>query len=61
VFPLGLLQDLAREGFIKRVGNKNISFRGFSTDLKLMYEQAAPAIAHEVERSQADGVLLTGG
>jgi D-proline reductase (dithiol) PrdB len=61
VFPMPLLQDLAQEGFIRRVANKNIGFRGFSKDLKMMYEQVAPAIAHEVERSQADAVLLTPG
>ena len=61
VFPLALLQDLAREGFIRRVSNKNIGFRGFSTDLKTMYEQVAPAIAMEIERSQAEAVLLTPG
>jgi D-proline reductase (dithiol) PrdB len=61
VFPLALLQDLAREGFIRRVSNKNIGFRGFSTDLKTMYEQVAPAIASEIERSQAEAVLLTPG
>ncbi len=61
VFPLQLLQDLEREQFIRRVSNKNIGFRGFSTNLKLMYEQVAPAIAHEIERSQAEAVLLTAG
>jgi D-proline reductase (dithiol) PrdB len=52
VFPLGLLHDLAKEGFIKKVSN---------TDLKAQYERLAPAIAHEIERSQADAVVLTGG
>ena len=61
VFPLGLLNELANEGFIRRVSNKNIGFRGFSTDLKKMYEVASPAIATEIERSQADAVVLTGG
>ncbi len=61
VFPLGLLHDLAQEGFIKRVSNKHIGFRGYAKDLKAMYERSAPAIAHEIERSQADAVLLTAG
>src|SRR6266481_8698851 len=61
VFPMELLQEFAKEGVIKRVGNKNIGFRGFTTNLKLMYEQVAPAIAAEIERSQAEGVVLTGG
>jgi D-proline reductase (dithiol) PrdB len=61
VFPLGLLQELARDGFIRGVANKNIGFRGFSKDLKVMYEKVAPAIAHDIERSQAEAVLLTPG
>jgi D-proline reductase (dithiol) PrdB len=61
MFPLALLHDLAKEGFIRKVSNKHIGFRGFSTDLKGMYEDAAPKIANEIERSQAEGVLLTGG
>jgi D-proline reductase (dithiol) PrdB len=61
IFPLALLHDLAQEGFIRRVGNKNVGFRGFSTDLKDMYERVCPEIAAEIERSQADAVLLTAG
>jgi D-proline reductase (dithiol) PrdB len=61
IFPLGLLHDLAKEGFIRKVSNKHIGFRGFSTDLKGMYEDTAPKIAAEIERSQAEGVVLTGG
>lgn len=61
IFPLQLLHDLANEGFIRKVSNKHIGFRGFSTDLKGMYEDTAPKIANEIERSQAEGVVLTGG
>ena len=61
IFPLGLLHDLAKQGFIKKVSNKHIGCKGFSTDLKAQYERLAPAIAHEIERSQADAVVLTGG
>jgi D-proline reductase (dithiol) PrdB len=61
IFPLALLHDLAKEGFIRKVSNKHIGFRGFSTDLKGMYEDTAPKIASEIERSQAEGVVLTGG
>ena len=61
VFPLELLQTLAKEGFIRRVANKNVGFRGFSTDLKRMYNEVCPAIAADIERSQADAVLLTAG
>jgi D-proline reductase (dithiol) PrdB len=61
VFPLELLHDLAGEGFIKKVSNKHIGFRGFATDLKAMYERVCPEIGNEIERSQADAVVLTGG
>jgi D-proline reductase (dithiol) PrdB len=61
VFPLDRLRELAAEGFIQRVANKHIGCKGYSPDLKAQYEKLAPAIAHEIERSQADAVLLTGG
>ena len=61
VFPLQRLHELAAEGFIKRVSNKHIGFKGFSPDLKAQYERLAPAVANEIERSQADAVVLTGG
>ena len=61
VFPIERLRDLAKEGFIKAVSNKHIGCKGFSADLKKQYEVMAPGIANEIERSQADAVVLTGG
>ncbi len=61
VFPIDRLRELAAEGFIQRVSNKHIGFKGFSPNLKAQYENLAPKIAEEIERSQADAVLLTGG
>lgn len=61
VFPIDRLRELADEGSIKKVSNKHIGFKGFSTNLKAMYESVTPAIANEIERSQADAVVLTGG
>jgi D-proline reductase (dithiol) PrdB len=61
VFPIDRLRELADEGLIKAVSNKHIGFKGASTDLKRQYEYLAPKIAHEIEHSQADGVILTGG
>ena len=61
VFPIERLRELASEGFIRGVSNKHIGFKGFSTNLKAQYENLAPKIAAEIERSQADAVLLTGG
>jgi D-proline reductase (dithiol) PrdB len=61
VFPIDRLRELADEGLIKAVSNKHIGFKGASTDLKRQYEYLSPAIAREIEHSQADGVVLTGG
>ncbi len=61
VFPIDRLRELAAEGVIKGVNNKHVGFKGASTDLKRQYEHLAPAIATEIERSHADGVILTGG
>jgi D-proline reductase (dithiol) PrdB len=61
VFPIERLRELAADGVIKGVSNKHIGFKGASTDLKRQYEHLAPGIAHEIERSHADGVILTGG
>ena len=61
VFPIERLRELAREGFIKAVSNKHVGFMGFTKKLGDMYERVAPAIGQEVERSQADAVVLTAG
>jgi len=61
VFPIDRLRELAAEGLIRGVSNKHIGFKGASTDLKRQYEELAPAIATEIERSQADAAVLTGG
>lgn len=61
VFPIDRLREFAVNGVIRGVSNKHISFKGFSMDLKRQYEILAPAIADELERSQADAVVLTGG
>lgn len=61
VFPVDLLRELAAEGAVRKLSNKHIGFKGFSVNLKNMYEKVAPAIAVEIERSQADCVVLTGG
>jgi len=54
VFPLDRLRELATESFIKGVSNKHVGFMGFTQKLAVMYEQTAPGIAQEIERSQAD-------
>lgn len=61
VFPMDRLRELAAEGFIKAVSNKHVGFMGFTKKLGDMYDRVAPAIAQEIERSQADAVVLTAG
>lgn len=61
VFPIDRLRELSAEGFIRGVSNKHIGFMGFTRKLGEMYEQAAPAMGQEIERSQADAVVLTAG
>jgi D-proline reductase (dithiol) PrdB len=61
VFPIDRLRELAAEGFIREVSNKHAGFMGFSPKLAVLYEQTAPALADEIERSRADAVVLTGG
>ncbi len=61
VFPIERLRELAEAGVIRKVSNKHIGFKGFSTNLKAQYENLSPKIAEEIERSQADAVILTGG
>jgi D-proline reductase (dithiol) PrdB len=61
VFPIDRLRELQRRGVIRGVANKHIGCKGFSRNLKAQYEILAPKIADEIEHSQADAVLLTGG
>jgi len=61
VFPLERLRELAGEGMIGGVSNKHIGMMGFTKKLNYVYEVTVPAIGQEIERSQADAVVLTGG
>ena len=62
VFPVDVLRDLQREGFIHKVAREHIGYMGYTMQLKAMYEGTAPQIANEIDRgSRADVVLLTGG
>jgi D-proline reductase (dithiol) PrdB len=62
VFPLDVLRELADEGFIGGVAKEHIGYMGYTMQLKLMYEQTAPAIAEHIDRkSKADVIVLTGG
>lgn len=61
IFPIDRLRDLQREGFIGAVGAKHFSMMGYALKLRQFYDDAAPAVAKEVERSGCDAVVLTAG
>jgi len=62
VFPIEPLRELLREGIIGQVARQHVGYMGYSMQLKLMFEQTAPAIAEFIDRqAKADVVVLTGG
>lgn len=62
VFPIELLRELAGEGMIGHAAREHVGYMGYTMQLKLMYEQTAPAIAEYVDKkAKADAVVLTGG
>lgn len=62
VFPIERLRELQNQGFIGGIARKHVGYMGYTMKLKDMYEQAAPAIADEIDKgSRADAVILTGG
>ncbi|HWI50557.1 MAG TPA: glycine/sarcosine/betaine reductase selenoprotein B family protein [Symbiobacteriaceae bacterium] len=61
MFPVGLLRELQGEGFIGAVSEKHLTLMGYSLRLQKYYNETAPAVAKEIERSPIDAVLLTAG
>jgi D-proline reductase (dithiol) PrdB len=61
VFPIDRLRELAAEGVIGGVGDKHLGFMGYTQQLRDFYDQVAPEMARQIERSRADAVLLTAG
>lgn len=61
IFPIDRLRELAAEGVIGGVAEKHISLMGYAQKQRAIIEETAPAVAAEVDRSQADAVLLTAG
>lgn len=61
IFPIDRLRELQQAGGIGAVAQKHFSMMGYALRLKQFYDEAAPAVAREVERSGADAVLLTAG
>jgi D-proline reductase (dithiol) PrdB len=60
VFPLDTLRELAAEGIIRGPALRHFSY-GFTTRLRELYETTFPGLVREIERSQADVVLVTAG
>ena len=61
VFPIDRLRELAQQGVIGAVNNKHLGFMGYTQNFRDLYERAAPAMAKEILRSKADGVIVTAG
>lgn len=61
IFPIDRLRELAAQGVIGAVSEKHWSLMGYSLRLKKYYDETAPAVAKEIERSPVDAVLLTAG
>ncbi|MEY4166362.1 MAG: hypothetical protein RIR52_186 [Acidobacteriota bacterium] len=62
VFPIDPLRELAQEGVIGQVAREHVGYMGYTMQLRLMYEQTAPAIAEYIDKkAKADVVVLTGG
>jgi D-proline reductase (dithiol) PrdB len=61
IFPIDRLRELAAQGVIGGFAEKHITLMGYSMRLRKIYDETAPAVAREIERSDADAVLLTAG
>ncbi len=61
MFPIDRLRELAAEGVIGGIANKHIGMMGYTMKLKQLYDETVPTIAKEINRSNADAVLLTAG
>ncbi|HYF94337.1 MAG TPA: glycine/sarcosine/betaine reductase selenoprotein B family protein [Symbiobacteriaceae bacterium] len=61
IFPIGRLRELQAAGFIGGVAAKHLTLMGYSLRLQKYYNETAPAVAKEIERSPVDAVLLTAG
>jgi D-proline reductase (dithiol) PrdB len=60
VFPVDRLRELANEGRIGGLAGRHFSM-GFSQALRELRERTIPEVAHLVDRTRPDAVLLTGG
>jgi len=61
IFPIDRLRELQAKGVIGAVAGKHLTLMGYSLRLQRYYNETAPAVAKEIERSPVDAVLLTAG
>ena len=59
--PIDRLREFAAEGIIGGVSDKLLGFMGYSQNFRDLYDRVAPEMAKIIERSKADGVILTAG
>lgn len=61
IFPIDRLRELENEGVIGGLAEKHFSMMGFAMRLKKLQEETIPELAKKVDRSKADGIILTAG
>ena len=61
MFPIDRLRELAAAGLYRRRVREALTLMGYSLRLQKYYDETAPAVAKEIERSPVDAVLLTAG
>lgn len=61
IFPVDRLRELADQGVIGGVADNHFSMMGFAMRLRKLIDETIPELAKKVNRSKADGILLTAG
>lgn len=61
VFPLEILRNLSKNGFIKEVGPHHFGFMGYIPEVDLLINESAPRIADILENDDIDIALFSPG
>lgn len=61
IFPIDRLRELTAAGVIAGVADQHFSMMGFTMRLRKLIDETIPELAKKVNRSKADGILLTAG
>lgn len=61
IFPIDRLRELTEQGVIGGIADNHFSMMGFAMRLRKLIDETIPELAKKVNRSKADGVLLTAG